>query len=260
MLPLADTHVHLLAGRDDGPADDATALAMCRMLAADGCRFAAALCHQNPTYPDNTAEAIRPAVEWLAAQLAAAKVPLTVHPAGEVMLSADVVADWQAGRLMSYGGHGKHLLVEMPHHLFLDPRGVAAEFKAVGVRLVIAHAERYAELLHDPGTAERLVAAGCLLQVSAGPLAAPPSAADERALKGWAKRGLVHLLGSDGHGPDRRRPLVKRGYERLAKWAGPAAADRVGSIWGQAVLEGRAVNPPPPREPERKWFAALFGG
>lgn len=260
MLPLADTHVHLLAGRDDGPADDDTALAMCRMLAADGCRFAAALCHQNPTYPDNTADAIRPAAARLAAQLADHGIPLAVCPAGEVMVSADALPDWHAGRLMTYGGHGKHLLAEMPHNLFLDVRGLAAEFRGLGVRLVIAHAERYPELLHDPGTVERLIAAGCLIQVSAGELAAPRSAADEAALKGWARRGIVHVLGSDGHGLDRRRPLVKRGYARLAKWVGPQAADRIGGIWGQAVLEGRAVNPPPPAKPERRWYAALFGG
>jgi protein-tyrosine phosphatase len=260
MLPLADTHVHLLAGRDDGPADDDTALAMCRMLAADGCRFATALCHQNPTYPDNVAEQMRPLAKRLCEQLKAADVPLSVYPCGEVMLSADLLPDWQAGRLMSYGDHGRHLLAEMPHGMFLDVRGVAAEFKKLGVRLVIAHAERYPELLHDAGVVDRLVAAGCLIQVSTGELAEPHSAADERALRGWAKRGVIHLLGSDGHGLDRRRPKMRRGAERLAKWVGPQAADRIGSIWGQAVLQGRPVNPPLPVKPEKKWFAALFGG
>ena len=260
MLPLADTHVHLLAGRDDGPPDDDTALAMCRLLSADGCRFATALCHQNPGYPDNVADQMRPAADRLRGQLAEKDIPLTVYPTGEVMLSPDVLPDWHAGKLVSYGDHGKHLLAEMPHNMFLDVRGVAAEFKKVGVRLVIAHAERYPELLHDAGTAERLVAAGCLIQVSAGELAEPRSAADERALRGWAKRGLIHVLGSDGHGLDRRRPLVRGGYERLARWVGPQVADRIGSIWGQAVLQGRAVNPPAPVKPERKWYAALFGG
>ena len=260
MLPLADTHVHLLAGRDDGPPDDDTALAMCRLLAADGCRFATALCHQNPGYPANTAAAIRPGFERLRDQLREKTVPLTVYPAGEVMVTADVLPDWHAGKLMTYGDHGKHLLAEMPHNLFLDVRGLAAEFRKLGVRLVIAHAERYPQLLEDAGTAEGLIAAGCLIQVSAGALADPHSAADERALKGWAKRGVIHLLGSDGHGLDRRRPVVRAGWERLARWVGPQAADRVGSIWGQAVLQGRPVNPPPPAKPSRNWFAGLLGG
>jgi protein-tyrosine phosphatase len=260
MLPLADTHVHLLAGLDDGPPDDDTALAMCRMLTAGGCRFAAALAHQNPTYPQNTAARLTTATQKLATQLAEQKVPLTVYPTGEVMLSADLVADWKAGALQSYGGHGKHLLVEMPHGQYLDVRRVAAGLRAEGVTPVVAHAERYEELLFDPPAAEAVVAAGCLIQVSAGEIAEPSSPRVEKALKDWAKRGLIHLLGSDGHGLDRRRPEMRAGAVRLASWVGPAAADRIGSIWGQAVLEGRPVRPPKPLPKPRNWFAKLFGG
>jgi protein-tyrosine phosphatase len=260
MLPLADTHVHLLAGLDDGPPDDDTALAMCRMLAADGCRFATALAHQNPTYPQNTADTLLAAADRLKARLAEHKVPLTVYPTGEVMLTPDLLADWQAGRLLSYGGHGKHLLVEMPHGQYLDVRRVAEGLRSAGLQPVIAHAERYEELLFDPQVAEAAIAAGCLIQVSTGELAEPPSARVEQALKDWAKRGLIHLLGSDGHGLDRRRPEMKGGARRLTGWVGPAAADRIGSIWGQAVLEGRPVRPPKPLPKPRSWFARLFGG
>ena len=50
-MPLADTHVHLFAGRDDGPESADEAAAMAKMLVAEGVRFAAALAHQNPGYP-----------------------------------------------------------------------------------------------------------------------------------------------------------------------------------------------------------------
>ena len=69
MVPLADTHVHLLAGRDDGPRDAAEALAMCRMLVAEGARSATALAHQNTTYPANTPDALRAAAVELKAAL-----------------------------------------------------------------------------------------------------------------------------------------------------------------------------------------------
>ena len=56
MTPLADTHVHLLAGRDDGPRTMDEAVAMCRMLVAEGVRHATALAHQNDDYPENDAD------------------------------------------------------------------------------------------------------------------------------------------------------------------------------------------------------------
>jgi protein-tyrosine phosphatase len=259
MLPSADTHVHLLAGLDDGPRDADEARAMARMLVAEGCRFATALAHQNPHYPDNTPDRLRAAAADLAAQLAAQKIPLTVYPSAEVMLGPDTLAQWRAGKLLSLGGHGKHLLVEMPHEAFLDVRPLAAALRADGVRLVIAHAERYSELLHDPRLADAVIEAGCLIQVSSGELADPSNAADARALKDWATRGVIHLLGSDGHRLGGREPRMRAGVEALAKWAGRAAADRIASIWGSAVLQGHAVNPPKPITKPRSWFGKLFG-
>jgi protein-tyrosine phosphatase len=259
MLPLADTHVHLLAGLDDGPRNSDEALAMCRMLVAEGARAATALAHQNASYPDNTAERLRTAARELAPQLKARNIPLTVYPTGEVMLAPDLLADWRAGTLLSIGDQRKYLLVEMPHGAFVDVRPLAAELRAEGVRLVIAHAERYPELLHEPATVEQFIAAGCLIQVTASELASPASG-DAHALKDWARRGVIHLLGSDGHGLGRREPRLMAGHEALAKWAGRAAADRIGGIWGNAVLQGLPVNMPPPLPKPRNWFARLFGG
>src|SRR5262245_20386711 len=113
MIPLADTHVHLLAGLDDGPPTRDVALAMCRMLVAERVRHATALAHQNRDYPENTADQLRAAATSLAADLAAKKLPLTVYPTGEVMLSPTLLEDWQAGRLLSVGDRKQWLLVEM---------------------------------------------------------------------------------------------------------------------------------------------------
>lgn len=258
MLPLADTHVHLLAGLDDGPRTDDEALALCRMLVAEGVGSATALAHQNPGFPDNTPERIRAAVIQLAAALREKNVPLTVYPTAEVMLGSDTVSDWKAGRLQSVGGHGKYLLAEMPHGIFLDPRPAAAELKPLGVKLILAHAERYDPLLHDPALTAECITAGCLIQVTAEAFT-EFSDRDAAALKDWANRGMIHLLGTDGHRLDRRPPRMQAGYRILQRWVGEAAAERIGGIWGGAVLQGMRVQPPLPKPPTRNWFTRLFG-
>lgn len=260
MLPLIDTHVHLLAGRDDGPPDADTALAMCRMLVAEGARSATALAHQNPYYPDNTAAALRVATESLIAALAEAKVPLMVHPTGEVMASADLPEKLAADEWLTVADRGQFLLVEQPHGVFLDLLPLAAAVRPKGVRLIVAHAERYPELLHDPGRTAEWIAAGCLIQVTARGLVEPANGADERALKRWVTGGFVHLLGSDGHNLDRRPPRLRVGHAVLAKWAGVAAADRIGHIWANGIFHGKSVTPPPPAKPKASWFTRLLGG
>ena len=254
-MHLADTHVHLLAGRDDGPRTIDEALSMCRMLCEEGVHYATALAHQNDTFPENTAVQLRAAASELALRLKEEAIPLSVFPTGEIVLTPELVEQWQSGTLLSIGDHGRFLLVEMPHGLFVDVMPLVKRFREIGVRLVIAHAERYPELLHESGLAERWIAAGCLIQVTAGHLADPTSSSDERALKDWAKRGIIHILGTDGHRIDRRVPRMRAGYEKLVRWIGPQSAERIGSIWGAALLQGSNVNAPPPQPRTRSWFS-----
>ena len=258
-MPLADTHVHLLAGLDDGPPTADEAVAMCRMLVAEGAAHAAALAHQNHAYPANTPARLLAAAADLAASLRSKKIPLATHPTAEVMLSPSLADDWKAGRLLSVGNHGRWLLVEMPHREFVDVMPVVEELRPLGVRRVIAPAERYPELLNDPARAAAWVAAGCLIQVTARALADPWDDDMGRGVEAWARGGFIHLIGSDGHGIDRRRPLLAAGYRRLRQLAGRAAARRIGEEWGAALLRGDPLTVPPPARPTRSWFGRVFG-
>jgi protein-tyrosine phosphatase len=256
-MSLADTHVHLLAGLDDGPDTLSEALAMCRYLVSEGAAHATALAHQNPDYPDNTPDRLRNAAAALAAELARKKVPLSVYPTGEVMLGADTLADWKAGKCLSVGDRGAYLLVEMPHRAFVDVLPLVAA--VAPLRLVIAHAERYPPLIFDPGRAAAWVAAGCLLQVTAAALADPWDDDMARGLREWAAAGMIHVVGSDGHGIDRRRPLLAEGYRALRKFVGRAATRRIGEEWGPAVLRGDPIPMMPVPAPPRSWFARVLG-
>jgi protein-tyrosine phosphatase len=255
--PLVDIHVHLLAGRDDGPRTDADALAMCQMMAGQGVRHAAACAHQNDEWTDNTPEVIRAATAQLAARLSEAGVPLAVYPTAEVMVSPATLDQLAAGALMTVGDTGKYILIEMPHGLCVELKWMVEELVERGVRPILGHAERSPEVLHEPGRAEALIEAGCLIQVSSKSITDPADGDDAAAIKSWFKRRVVHLLGSDGHSVRRRPPHLLDAYRQVQKWVGPAEAERVGSEIGQAVVAGRPVTVPAPQPPARKWFAWL---
>jgi protein-tyrosine phosphatase len=258
MIPLVDIHVHLLAGLDDGPRTAEDALAMCRLAFDEGVRLMAATAHQNERWPDVTPDRIRRATQELAAALAAAGLPLTVLPSAEVMADPQTGAAWRGGRLLTVGDGGRYLLLEMPHGLFVDLQPTAQALRRAGLRPILAHPERCPEWLHEPGAIERMIEAGCLVQVSSGSVTDPKSRADERALRGWFRRGVVHLLGSDGHSPRRRPPHLAAAYRRVAAWAGAATADRVGSTNGLAVLHGLPLHLPPPAPARAAWLPRLW--
>jgi protein-tyrosine phosphatase len=256
MIPLVDTHCHLLAGLDDGPQSDDEALCMCEDALRDGIQMAAALAHQNPYYPEVTPHRIRTATQRLAAQLRAEEVALTVFPCAEIMFRTDLDVAWQQGELLSIGDHCQYVLLEMPHREFVDLREMAERLEPMGVRPVIAHAERYPELLHTPGLVEEWIEAGFVVQVSSPGIVNCRRRGDLRAVKKWFQRGIVHVLGSDGHHPDRRPPQMSAAYRQIVQWVGEPTADRICSTNGMALLQGLPLRIAPPRP--AGWLARFW--
>jgi protein-tyrosine phosphatase len=258
MIPLVDLHCHLLAGMDDGPRTPEDALAMCRIAYTEGIRMACATAHQNETWSEVTPDGIRSAAQQLADRLREANLPLTVFPCAEVMVSPDLESSWRERRILSVADRGQYLLLEMPHGLCVDLRATARRLVKAGARPILAHPERCAELLEDAGRIEGLLEAGCLVQVSTRSITEPANRGHERELKSWFQRGIVHFLGSDGHSPRRRAPVMAEAYHRVVRWIGPAAADRVCGTNGLAVLQGIPLRVPPPKPRARRWLARIW--
>jgi protein-tyrosine phosphatase len=254
MVPLVDMHCHLLAGLDDGPRTPEDALEMCRIAHAEGTRMVAALAHQNERWCDVTPEIIRTAVTNLTATLQQAGLELAIFPTAEVTAHPDMDTLWDQGKLQSVADRKAYLLVEMPAQLCVNLAPTARELKQRGVRIILAHPERQPELLHENGAIEALIQADCLVQVSSASVTDPKSAADRKALKSWFRRGCVHVMGSDGHSPRKRQPLMAAAYREICDWIGGAAADRVCGSNGATILRGQALWVAPPEKERRRWF------
>lgn len=255
MIPLVDTHCHLLPGLDDGPCTTEEAVAMCRIAWDEGTRVIAATAHVSQRWPDVTPGRIRAATEQLISRLGEVGLPLTVFPAAEVMVRPDLEESWVRGELLSVAGRGAYLLIELPPGLFLDLRDIVRRLGKLGICPILAHPERHPELLYDAGMIEELIHLGCLVQVSSGSITGSQRWEESCALKRWVQRGIVHLIGSDGHSPISRPPRMAEAYRRIALWAGTGAADRICSTSGLTVLQGlplRIVEPRPPRK--KTWF------
>jgi protein-tyrosine phosphatase len=258
MLPLVDLHCHLLAGLDDGPRTEEDALAMARIAQGEGVQMAAATAHQNEQWSSVTPEGIRQATRTFSQQLRSAGIPLTVFPCAEVMVRPDIEAVWGNGELLSVADRRQYLLIELPHRLFVDLRHVVKQLRRAGVRPILAHPERQEELLHDAGQIEQLIQAGCLVQVCSGSVTDPPNRQDARAVRNWFKRGMVHVLGSDGHSPTRRPPTMADAYRQIVRWAGSRVADRVCSTNGMAILQGLPLHVAEPTPRPFRWMTRLW--
>jgi protein-tyrosine phosphatase len=260
MVPLVDMHCHLLAGLDDGPRSMEAALEMCAMAYADGTRLMAATAHQNARWKDVTPERIHQATHALTKALRDRGSPMKVFPCAEVMAQPHTGRRWRERQLLSVANRDEYLLLEMPRGLFVDLIPTVRSLRKAGIRPILAHPEREPEYLHEPDLIDAMIEAGCLVQVSSSSITEPKNEADRRALKAWFRRRIVHLLGSDGHSPKKRLPLLSAAYQQVVRWAGIDQADRIASSNGMAIAHGLPLRIPRPlaRATASWWFLSMW--
>ncbi len=249
-----DTHCHFCPGLDDGPKDMDEVIAMAQISWNEGIRTIAATAHQNERWPKVTPDRIVRSTNEVAAKLKEIGCDIELVPTAEVMINAETVEDWQAGKFLSYGDHKKYLMVEFPHGLTLDFRQMTVDLVAAGVRPVLAHVDRYSELLYGGDRVVELIRLGCVIQIATDAIADPADRQQLKALRDWARRGIIHVVGSDAHSPRRRRPMMRAAHVQLSSWTNQTTANQICMTNGLSVVRGTPLVTPRPKKRRRLWL------
>jgi protein-tyrosine phosphatase len=243
-----DMHCHILPGIDDGPQNAGESLALCRMLVEEGITDVIATPHQLGRWDGtNTAPAVRTAVAELQRRVAEAKIPLTIHPGGEVRLDERIPKLLATDQVQTLADGKRYLLLELPPSLSIDAKVLVpflTQGGAAGTTIVLAHAERYDALTaaSDPEAAMAAwTSLGVAMQVNASSLFGASGEWAENAAWHWLERGWVALLASDAHSTGKRRPRLQEAIDEIAGRLGEDVAKRVCSENPLSVLEGREL-------------------
>lgn len=257
--PFVDIHCHLVPGIDDGAKTWDDALAMARLAADDGTTTIVATPHQLGAYGQNRGDEIRALVAELNERLAAESIPVTVLSGGEIRVESGLLDGLVSGELVTLGDHRRHLLLELPHDLYLPLDSLMSELAERRITVVLAHPERNEGILRQPELAGELVDAGCLMQITAGSLCGTMGPNVQEMSEWLVGEGLVHVVATDGHGPRSRRPLMGRAYERLVELADLQTAEDLCSRYPTRVATGRKVaagRRSVPRRRRLSWWSA----
>jgi protein-tyrosine phosphatase len=197
-----DLHCHILPGIDDGAADMADSVAMAHQAEADGIEVICATPHIRHDH-DVRIEELRDRGGKLNGELEQRGIAVRVTSGGEVAETmVDRLGDAELQRV-ALGEGGWILLEPAPGPLSDSLDRAVAHLTARGYRSLIAHPERHLGAdLHDRLRA--LVSKGALVQVTADPLLVSDTAPFMLDL---ARRGLVHVVGSDSHSSRVGRPV-----------------------------------------------------
>lgn len=255
-----DIHNHLMAGVDDGAADEAQAREALAALHAAGVRRIATTPHVDASVLarkntwERRAAALDAAWERLC-EIARDTVPdVQLHRAAEVRL--DVPAPDLSDPRVRMGG-GTAVLIEFAY--FAIPpfsERVLGQLLDAGWTPIIAHPERYRGLAANPGMVATWRAAGAVIQVNAGSLTGrygpEPRAAATRLLE----QGWIDCLASDYHA--RGVPHLQAAREWLEANGGAPQAVLLLEVNPNRILDGEVPQPVPPLERPDGWMSRVL--
>lgn len=128
-----------------------------------------------------------------------------------------------------------------------------------GVRPILAHPERYSELLEDPDLVESWRSAGALFQVNHGSLVGRYGADARRRAFALLERGWVDLLSSDFHGHTTEPLPVEEAREALEHAGGEEAFRLLTEENPRRVLDDDELLGVPALVVERGLWGRLLG-
>ena len=236
-----DIHCHLLPGIDDGADDLATAIQMARLAVQDGTSVALVTPHQMDRYRHNTATIIRDACCSLQHELQKNDIELQLLPGGDVRIEADFFDRLDDDTIMTLADQRRHVLLELPHELYFPIENLVKRLQALGMTGILSHPERNAGLMQSPKIIDQLVDLGCLMQVTAGSINGSFGPECAKFSKQLLKNRLVHFVASDGHGIKRRRPTLRRAFEKSIQWIGIETAEQIFFDYPNRVALGKSV-------------------
>ena len=158
------------------------------------------------------------------------ELPLRVALGMENPLELDLVEQIERGVALTINS-SPHILIELPFsQLPIYWEDTLFQLQLRGLRPVIAHPERQAQIQEDPSLLAGPVGRGVLAQVTGGSLVGRFGPKVRRTAGTLLKKGLVHIVASDCHGPDGSRgPDLLEAFHAVAKLAGRERA--VEMLW-----------------------------
>jgi protein-tyrosine phosphatase len=200
----AEIHFHILPGVDDGPKTMEESLELARLAVRDGTRTVVATPHVRADFFTDVHE-LPQRVRELNARLRLEGIPLDVVQGGEVGPEMIAGFDDRALDQVAVGPAGaRWVLLEPPFASLAGALDAAAELRARGYTVVLAHPERSAGVLSSGCKLLREeLAAGSLTQISVSSLLGHHGSDAQVAARHLVAMHMAHFLASDAHSPQR---------------------------------------------------------
>lgn len=213
---MIDIHSHILPAIDDGSRDLDMTLSMLHMSAVSGVTDIIATPHVNRGGHVPSWQEIEEKTAQVAEAAKRAHLPVHIYSGAEIELNGDVLRFLKEGSRDYCLAGSPYILLELTDQSQPDmAERLIYELQLRGFQPVLAHVERYEQLMNHPDVLISWAKKGILLQCNIGSFTGYFGHHLQQHVEDLYRNHMVHFLGSDGHRTEFRTTDMREGHDAL---------------------------------------------
>ena len=208
LQPTIDIHCHIMPGGDDGSRDMEMSLEMLRIAEKNGVTHVILTPHHKPMHHNVSVEHNVRYRKALQEEAANCGIKVRLFSGNEIYYSDETFDELVEGSICSLAG-SDYVLVEFhPTATYKAIQNAMYRIQGAGFVPIVAHVERYSDIVTHPDRVGDLVDMGCLIQVNASSVMGGYGFGISHFTRKLLKREQVHFVASDAHDTGRRAPQL----------------------------------------------------
>ena len=243
---MIDIHSHIVFDVDDGPKSIEDSRALLKEAYAQGTRSVVSTSHRRKgmfeTPEDKIATNFK-IVQELSKEIAP---DLTILYGAEIYFTSDIL-DKLENHIIPKLNDTRYALIEFSMSTpYREIHIALSKVLMLGITPVIAHIERYHALENDEKKVRELINMGCYTQINSSSILKPKLFGDtykfmKKRARYFLDRDLVHVVASDMHNLEDRRPYMKEAYDLISKNYGKEKAQELFEINPSKIIEDKMI-------------------
>ena len=257
-VEMVDIHCHILPGVDDGAKTNEDSLQMAKEASSEGIRTIIATPHHKNNQYENEKDSIINKVSELNTFLESEGVPVKILPGQEIRIYGEILDDYRAGGRILPLAETNYVFIEFPSsNVPRYAERLFYELQTEGLRPILVHPERNAEIIENPNLLYNLVNNGVLTQTTAGSITGYFGKKIKKFSQQLIEANLTHFIASDAHNVHNRTFKMVEAFETVEKTYG------IDTVYlfkenAELLLQGKNVYKEMPQQVQRKKFLGLF--
>ena len=223
-----DIHCHILPEVDDGARNLEESLTMLRQEVKQGVVAVILTPHQKPNRRSITAASALERTQKLQQAAKENGTDIRLYSGGEIFCCMDTIELLKQGKAGTLAGSDYILTEFSPDEEWAYIRNCLYDLLCEGYRPIVAHTERYRNVVKDFNRVEELKDMGCRIQINAGELPGLLGGQLKRTARSLVKEELADLVGTDAHRAEGDRSVsMAEGASWLQRHCSPEYAARL---------------------------------